>query len=141
MDEDNWWLYLIGAIAAYMLIPWRVVFKWAAVAACVAMAFTLSTDAGQPPVYRLIGGLFFFVIAIVVARSEYREDESKPSLEREVKSIPEPRRPCFFCNDTGRVPCYCPTKREKRDIFGPACFECNDTKYKRCNMCKNNSWW
>lgn len=136
MDESNWWLYLMGAVAAYVFIPWRTVFKWIAVAVCAGLAFTFFTDGGQQPLHRLIGGVFFSIAAIWVARSEYRDDDSAPPRENKGNQSAEPPpRKCSHCGGTGKISCFCTDKRGKADIFGGACLECNDMKLKLCYMC------
>lgn len=135
MDESNWWLYLIGAIAAYVLIPWRAVFKWLAVAFFAAMAFTLSTDAGHPPVYRLMGGAFFGLMAILTARSEYRDSDSGGSGKKTGTKMPQPYRVrCYHCMGTGKVRCLHWLAND-RDSRGYSCYECQGTHFKKCVFC------
>lgn len=139
MNESNWWLFLMGAVVAYIVIPWRMVAKGAAVVVCVWLAYSFFTYAGLPPIYQWLGGIFFAVMAVAAARSEYRESASQTTEKKQGNSSPKPLpQSCFHCNGTGWLACYCPMKSGKAGIMGPACFECNDTKRKRCYMCRGS---
>ncbi len=135
MDESNWWLYLLGAVVAYMVIPWRAVFKWLLVAFLAAMAFAMATDSSSQPTYRIVGGIFFAALAIATARSQYREEDSMVPRKNSNGNFPKPESKCCKCNGSGTIDCFCSVRRDKADIFGGRCAECNDTKRKTCYVC------
>ncbi len=139
MDESNWWLYLIGAAVAYYFVPWGAVLKWLAVAICVGIAFAFFTDNSHSAQYRLIGGLFFSVFAVLIARSRYRETVNAPSgKNKRNKSGERVREPCFNCNGRGEKVCGC--LRVEKDMLGWRCMDCHNTKYVRCNICGGKGW-
>jgi len=74
MEESIWWLYLVGAIAAYWLVSWRFLLKWGAVLFCAALAYAHFTDAELVPMHQWIGAVFFSGVAILVARIGVRRD-------------------------------------------------------------------
>ena len=136
MDESNWWIYLMGAVVAYIVIPWRTVFKWVAVAVCAWLAYSFFTNMALPPIYQWLGGFFFGVLAIMAGRSEYRESESQYSNRRkDIKTPGSLDARCKYCNGMGKLQCFCTGKSGRPGILGGACADCNDTKYKRCYMC------
>ena len=112
MDESNWRLYLIGAAVAYYFVPWGAL---------------------------LIGGLFFSVFAVLIARSRYRETVNAPSgKNKRNKSGERVREPCFNCNGRGEKVCGC--LRVEKDMLGWRCMDCHNTKYVRCNICGGKGW-
>lgn len=134
MDESNWWLYLIGAAVAYYFVPWGAVLKWLAVAICVGIAFAFFTDNSHSAQYRLIGGLFFSVVAVLTARSKYRETDDALPTKGSRKKVAEPyREPCPHCT-SGKVRCMHLLSND-RDARGYSCPECYGTHFKKCYSC------
>ena len=135
MDESNWWFYLIGAIAAYVLIPWRAVLKWLIVTFCAVIALAFFANDSESSTYRLTGGFLFGAISILVARSEYRDTDSGASTKKTREKKPEPyRESCYHCGGVGKVRCrhYLAIDRDAR---GYSCYECQGTHFKKCVFC------
>lgn len=128
----------MGAVLAYIVIPWRSVLKWLAVAVCVGMAYSMFTSAGTEPIYRWLGGIFFGFLAVAAARSEYREPDPASSRKKAGRPSPEPYRPpCFACDGLGKVRCVHWLANDK-DSRGYSCYECQGTHFKRCVVCKGS---